>query len=79
MQSVYDLSAFGYDGGLKMTTRMYYPPLSEGYDGVGIIPDVTVELDESLKNKNIYEVLELRVSEALKFFENIPKIKRNIY
>ena len=56
MQSVYDLSAFGYDGGLKMTTRMYYPPLSEGYDGVGIIPDVTVELDESLKNKNIYAI-----------------------
>lgn len=56
MQSIYDLSAFGYDGGLKMTTRMYYPPISEGYNGVGIIPDVEVELDESLANKNIYKI-----------------------
>lgn len=56
MQSIYDLSAFGYEGGLKMTTRMYYPPLSDGYDGIGIIPDVAVELDESLKNKNIYKI-----------------------
>ena len=56
MQSIYDLSAFGYDGGLKMTTRMYYPPISEGYNGVGIIPDVEVELDKSLANKNIYKI-----------------------
>lgn len=56
MQSVYDLSAFGYDGGLKLTTRFYYPPLSDGYDGIGIMPDVTVELDSALSGKNIYKI-----------------------
>ena len=30
------------------------------------------------KDKNIAEVLEMRVSEALKFFENIPKIKNKL-
>ena len=38
----------------------------------------TESLKIKFKNKNIYEVLELRVSEALKFFENIPKIKRKL-
>ena len=30
------------------------------------------------KNKNISDVLDMTVDEALKFFENIPKIKRKI-
>ncbi len=34
-------------------------------------------LDIRYKGKNIYEVLEMTVEEALEFFENIPKIKRN--
>lgn len=41
---------------LKVTYRMYKPPYSEGYDGVGIKPDVEVALDEALKNKNIYKI-----------------------
>ena len=56
MQSLIDLSMYGYEGGLRFTTRMYYPPCGESYDGIGIEPDVTVELDESLKNVNIYEI-----------------------
>ena len=30
------------------------------------------------KGKNIYEVLEMTVEEALKFFENVPKIKNKL-
>jgi excinuclease ABC subunit A len=30
------------------------------------------------KNKNIYDVLEMTVEEALSFFENLPKIKRKM-
>ena len=33
-------------------------------------------LDIRYKGKNIYDVLEMTVEEALEFFENIPKIKR---
>ena len=56
MQSLYSLGVYGIDGGLKLTTRMYYPPCGEGYDGIGITPDVVVELDEAVDNINIYEL-----------------------
>jgi excinuclease ABC subunit A len=35
-------------------------------------------LEIKYKNKNIYEVLEMRVEEALEFFENIPKVKNQL-
>ncbi len=56
MQSIFSLEYFGFEGAVKMTTKKYFPPLSEGYDGIGITPDLTVELDESLANKNIYKI-----------------------
>ena len=38
----------------------------------------TESLKITFKDKNIHDVLDMRVSEALKFFENIPKIKRKL-
>lgn len=38
----------------------------------------TESLKIKFKDKNIYEVLDMRVSEALQFFENIPKVKRKL-
>ena len=35
-------------------------------------------LEIKYKGKNIYDVLEMRVEEALEFFENIPKIKNKL-
>ncbi len=53
MQTILPLS----DGsGIKLTTKMYFPPFSEGYDGIGIKPDVEVEMDEEFKNVNLYKV-----------------------
>ncbi len=46
-----------YDGSaVTITYRMYDPPFSENYHGVGIVPDVVVELDEALLEKNIYKI-----------------------
>ena len=56
MQSIFSLAYYGYDGAVKMTTKMYFPPISDGYDGIGIKPDLEIELDEALKNKNIYKI-----------------------
>jgi carboxyl-terminal processing protease len=56
MQSIIALATWGFDGAVKMTTKKYFPPISEGYDGIGIKPDLEVELDESLKDKNIYKI-----------------------
>ena len=38
----------------------------------------TESLKIKFKDKNIYEVLDMRVNEALEFFENVPKIKRKL-
>ncbi len=56
MQSIYSLEYFGFEGAVKMTTKKYFPPISEGYDGIGIKPDLEVELDQALANKNIYKI-----------------------
>ena len=56
IQTVIDLKEFGFDGAVKLTTKKYFPPFSEGYDKIGITPKVVVELDESLKNKNIFNI-----------------------
>ena len=51
MQSTLNLTG---DRGIKMTVYHYLPPYSEGYDGIGITPDVTVELADEIADKNIY-------------------------
>lgn len=53
MQTTIPLSDYS---AVSVTYRMYNPPFSENYHGVGIIPDVEVELDESLADKNIYKI-----------------------
>lgn len=51
MQSTFKLA----DGsGVKLTTNLYNPPFSPNYDGIGITPDVEVELDYKVKDKNLF-------------------------
>lgn len=42
--------------GLAITTFLYDPPSSPNYNGVGIEPDVKVELSDEAANKNIFEL-----------------------
>ncbi len=53
MQTTFSLARYGYDGALKLTTAHYFPPSGEGYDGIGITPDVVVELSEEAQTYNI--------------------------
>lgn len=41
---------------ISVTYRMYSPPYGENYHGVGITPNIEVELDKSLSGKNIYKI-----------------------
>ncbi len=41
---------------VSITYRMYSPPFSENYHGVGIVPDVEVALDPDLMFKNVYKI-----------------------
>lgn len=52
MQSVIPLSN---GGAIKLSTEMYNPPYSDNYDGVGIVPDKTVELSEEAQ-LNFYKL-----------------------
>lgn len=43
------------DGSVVFITSFFYnPPFSENYDGIGIIPDITVELPEKWQNKSLF-------------------------
>ena len=56
VQSTIPLDKFGYGGALKVTTRLYYPPCGEGYDGEGITPNVIVSLSAEAKKYSIYKL-----------------------
>lgn len=53
MQTLYPLPD---GGGIKLSTNIYNPPCDVNYNGVGIAPDIEVELDEALKDKNFYKI-----------------------
>ena len=69
MQSTISLSG---GTGVKVTTYHYLPPYAESYEGIGIKPDVEVELDEALQNKNIFLIgdeEDNQLGEAVKTFK----------
>ncbi len=61
VQSIVDLSAYGseYYGGLRLTTKLYFPPCGEGYDGgTGIEPNYNVELEGKAAETHFYKLTE---------------------
>jgi carboxyl-terminal processing protease len=44
-----------YDGSaISVSQNTYSPPLSENYEGVGLAPDVEVELPREIANKSVF-------------------------
>lgn len=66
MQSIFDLSTagpyyklYGIEGGLKLTTKMYFPASGESYHDIGIAPHVEVELPaEVMEQYTMYDLPE---------------------
>lgn len=61
IQSIIPLNYYGEDyyGALKLTTKLYFPPCGEGYDGgIGITPDYIVELEGIAAEINFYKLTE---------------------
>ncbi len=56
MQSIVNLSAFGLEGGLRVTTKLYNPSNNVSYDGIGITPDVECELSRDAAEINMYKL-----------------------
>lgn len=66
MQRLLSLS----DGsGLAVSYRMYMPPYSECYEGVGVTPDYLCEIDEALLSKNIYKISDAEDNQLSKAVE----------
>lgn len=42
--------------GVGISYKMYNPPYSENYEGIGVIPDYEVDMPESVDGKNIYKI-----------------------
>lgn len=70
--TVQSIGALQLGGAVSISYKMYNPPYSDNYEGIGITPDVVIELDESLADKNIYKITDdednqlKRAVEALK-------------
>ena len=74
MQTVYMLA----DGtGLRLTTNKYNPPKSENYDGVGIKPDIEVELSEALAGKSHFEYTDAEDNQLQEACNAIKANKQN--
>lgn len=58
MQTIYSLEAYGIDGGIKITTDVYFPPCGENYDGVGILPDIVVKPQECGNDNQLRRAVE---------------------
>ena len=59
--------------GIGISYRLYNPPFSDNYEGVGISPDVEVELDESLSGKNIYKITDSEDNQLQKAVEILTR------
>lgn len=53
MQSIIKLAD---DSAVSISVALYNPPFSDNYEGIGVIPDIVVEMPEELKNVNIYKI-----------------------
>ena len=74
MQSILPLSYYGYGGALKLTTAMYYSAKDlNGYDGIGITPDVVIELSEEAAKQGIYEIADKDDNQLMKAIEELNK------
>ncbi len=66
MQSVISLEQYGYEGGIRLTSKMYFPPCGESYNGIGIEPDISIELAPELENINIYKITDAQDNQLQK-------------
>ncbi len=66
MQTHISLSQYGLEGGLVITTNLYYPPCGEGYNGIGITPDIVVDVEKAVDSVMIPEAEDLQLQEAIR-------------
>lgn len=54
--TVQSIVSLGDGSALRISTAMYLPPFSDNYEGIGITPDIEVEIDEEYRYTNLYKI-----------------------
>lgn len=62
--------------GIGISYRLYCPPFSDNFEGVGVAPDVEVEPDESLAGKNVYKITDSEDNQLQKAVEILNKLSK---
>ncbi len=73
MQTIIPLGYYSLDGGLKVTTAMYFSQSKEVYHGTGIEPDHKIDLSEDAKKINFFLLPEDKDDQLQKAIEEILK------
>jgi len=69
-QSIVPLS----DGSaVTISNRLYNPPYSDNYEGVGVIPDIEIDLSEEAKQIGIYKLEDSMDDQLLRAIEELNK------
>ena len=72
IQTIFPLKSVGDGSGIKLTTEKYFTPKGRDIDGMGIEPDIKVEIDETKENKKGNYTYDTQMQEAVKYIsENI--------
>ena len=66
MQSIFQL---GDGSAVTISYRMYNPPYSDNYEGVGVEPDVTCEMADDVKNISLYKITDEQDTQLQKAIE----------
>lgn len=54
--TVQRIAALGQGGALSISYKLYSPPYSDNFEGVGITPDIIEPLDEELLEKSVFKI-----------------------
>lgn len=73
MQTLIPLSAYGLEGGLKLTVAMYYSASKTVYHGIGIEPDYKIDLSDEAKKINFFLLPEDKDAQLQKALEVLTK------
>ena len=65
MQGIYSLQRIGLEGGIRVTTRMYFPPCGESYNGEGILPDIEVMPNTDSASDGTDRVQDVQLTSAI--------------
>ena len=76
MQSIIPLKNYGYDGAVKMTVAYYSSPKSDNYQDIGIAPDIDIDLDPALSNKNVYKITDAEDNQLQRAIESLKTAKQ---